>query len=83
MGPPALFTIRRNVCCGFLSPLKSNALAGLETATFGSSGKHTNHYTTKATKTYFPVPGIEPESSHSTPIFISVTTKDLSKDVIP
>jgi hypothetical protein len=37
------------VCCGFLSPLKSIALAGFEPATFGSSGKHTNHYTTKAT----------------------------------
>jgi hypothetical protein len=37
------------VCCGFLSPLKSIALAGFEPANFGSSGKHTNHYTTKAT----------------------------------
>jgi hypothetical protein len=38
------------VCCGFLSPFKKSiALAGFEPATFGSSGKHTNHYTTKAT----------------------------------
>jgi hypothetical protein len=41
MGPPALLPIRRKVYCWFLSPLKSIALAGLEPATFGSSGKHT------------------------------------------
>jgi hypothetical protein len=28
---------------------KSIALAGFEQTTFGSSGKHTNHYTTEAT----------------------------------
>jgi hypothetical protein len=38
------------VCCGFLSPLKSIALAGFEPTTFGSNGKHTNNYTTKASK---------------------------------
>jgi hypothetical protein len=37
------------MCCGFLSPLKPIALAGFESANFGSSGKHTNHYTTKTT----------------------------------
>jgi hypothetical protein len=37
MGPPALLPIRRKVCCRFLSPLKSIALAGFETATFGFS----------------------------------------------
>jgi hypothetical protein len=39
----------RKVCCGFVSLLKSIAVVGLEPATFGSSCKHTNHYTTKAT----------------------------------
>jgi hypothetical protein len=33
----------------FYRPQKSIALAGFEPATFGSSGKHTNHYTTEAT----------------------------------
>jgi hypothetical protein len=47
MGP--YFPSERNVCCGFLSPCKSVALAGFEPATFGSSGKHTSYYTTKAT----------------------------------
>jgi hypothetical protein len=38
------------VCCGFLSPLKnSSPWPGFEPATFGSSGKHTNNYTTNAT----------------------------------
>jgi hypothetical protein len=34
----------------FIALKKSIALAGFEPATFGSSGKHTNHYTTKATR---------------------------------
>jgi hypothetical protein len=38
------------VWCGFLSPLKYIALAEFEPETFESSGKHTNHYTTKASK---------------------------------
>jgi hypothetical protein len=33
----------------FIALKKSIALAGLERATFGSSSKHINHYTTKAT----------------------------------
>jgi hypothetical protein len=33
----------------FYFPEKSIALAGFEPTTFGSSGKHTNHYTMKAT----------------------------------
>jgi hypothetical protein len=33
----------------FYRPKKSIALAGFEPATFGSSGKHTNHYTTMGT----------------------------------
>jgi hypothetical protein len=50
MGPSDLFPIRRKVCCGFLSPLKIHRLGrGFEPATLRSSGKHTNHYTTKAT----------------------------------
>jgi hypothetical protein len=50
MGCPALLIIRRKVCFGFLSPLKKSiALTGFEPVTFGSSDKHTNHYTTKAT----------------------------------
>jgi hypothetical protein len=43
------FSSERKVCSGILSPLKSIALAGFETATYGFSGKHTNHYTTKVT----------------------------------
>jgi hypothetical protein len=49
MGTPALLSTRK-VCCGLSSPLKSIASAGYEPATLGSSGKHTNHYTTEATK---------------------------------
>jgi hypothetical protein len=33
----------------FITLKRSIALAGFEPATFGSSGKHTNHYTTKVT----------------------------------
>jgi hypothetical protein len=33
----------------FIALKKSIALAGFESATFGSSGKYTIHYTTKAT----------------------------------
>jgi hypothetical protein len=43
------FPSERKVCCGFLSPLKIHRLSQVQTATFGSSGKHTNHYTTKVT----------------------------------
>jgi hypothetical protein len=46
MGPAALLPIPRKLCCGFLSPLKMYRFG--EPATFGSSVKHTNHYTTKA-----------------------------------
>jgi hypothetical protein len=49
MGPPALLFLRRKVCCGFLSPLKTIASAGCETANLGYSGKHTNHYNTEVT----------------------------------
>jgi hypothetical protein len=49
MGPSALPPTRRNVCCGFLSPLKSIASAEFEPASLGSSDKHTNHYATEAT----------------------------------
>jgi hypothetical protein len=45
---PALLSIRRKVCQEFLAPLKSFSSAGFETANLVSSGKHTNHYTTKA-----------------------------------
>jgi hypothetical protein len=51
MGHPALLPIRRKVCCGFLSPLKSVASAGFVPVTLGSNGKHTNHYTTETTMT--------------------------------
>jgi hypothetical protein len=50
MGPPALLPIQRKVCCRFLSPLKIHHLG--EPAAFGSSGKHTNHYTTEAIVLY-------------------------------
>jgi hypothetical protein len=35
MEPPALLPRRRKACCGFLSPLKSIALAGFDTRTLG------------------------------------------------
>jgi hypothetical protein len=50
MGPAALLPNRRKVCCGFLSALKSITSAGIEHASLGSSGKHTNHYTTEETE---------------------------------
>jgi hypothetical protein len=34
----------------FIALKKSIALGGFEPANFGSNGKHTNHYTTEATK---------------------------------
>jgi hypothetical protein len=50
MGPAALLPILRKVYCGFLSPLKIHRFG--EPATFGSIGKHTNHYTTEAIGLY-------------------------------
>jgi hypothetical protein len=44
------FPSERKVCCGFLLPLKIHRLARFESTTFGYSGKHTNHYITKATE---------------------------------
>jgi hypothetical protein len=50
MGPSRLTSHPKGRCAAdFYRPQKSIALAGFESATFGSSGKHTNHYTTKAT----------------------------------
>jgi hypothetical protein len=47
---PALLHIReKGVLRIFIALKKSVALAGFEPATFGPCGKHTNHYTTKAT----------------------------------
>jgi hypothetical protein len=43
---PSLLPIQRKVFCGFLSSLKIHRLGRFEPANFGSSGKHTNHYTT-------------------------------------
>jgi hypothetical protein len=52
MGPSRFTSHRRGRCAvDFLSPLKKSiALGGFEPANFESSGKHTNHYTTEATK---------------------------------
>jgi hypothetical protein len=47
---PALLPLRRKMCNGFLSPLKSIDLTKFEPANIGSNGKHANHYTTEATK---------------------------------
>jgi hypothetical protein len=48
---PALLPIREEgVLRIFIALKKSMALSGFEPANFGSSGKHTNHCTTKATK---------------------------------
>jgi hypothetical protein len=50
MGPPALLLIRKEVVVRiFIAIKKSIAFAEFEPANFGSSGKHINHYTTKAT----------------------------------
>jgi hypothetical protein len=50
MGPYGFTSHPRGMCAAdFYRPWKSVALAGFEPATFGSSGKHTNYYTTKAT----------------------------------
>jgi hypothetical protein len=51
MGPSGFTSHLRGRCAVdfFYCPKKSIALAGFETATFGSSGNHTNHCTTKAT----------------------------------
>jgi hypothetical protein len=47
---PLYFPSERKVCCGFLSPLKIHRLGQvLNPQPLGSSGQHTNHYTTKAT----------------------------------
>jgi hypothetical protein len=49
MGPSRFTSHPRERCSAdFYRPLKSIALAGFEAAAFGSSGTHTNHYTTKA-----------------------------------
>jgi hypothetical protein len=42
------FTSHPKVCWGFLSPLKIHGLCRVWTTTLGSSGEHTNHYTTEA-----------------------------------
>jgi hypothetical protein len=49
MGPPAYFPSKGRCAADFYYSQKSIALAGFELATFGSSGKHINHYTTEAT----------------------------------
>jgi hypothetical protein len=47
---PLYFPSERKVCCGFFIALKNpSPWPDFEPATFGSSGQHTNHYTTKAT----------------------------------
>jgi hypothetical protein len=45
---PLYFPSERKVSCGFLSPLKIHRVGRVLNAIFGSSGQHTNHYTTKA-----------------------------------
>jgi hypothetical protein len=50
MGPSRFIPIREEgVLRIFIALKKYIALGGFEPATFGSSGKHTNHFTTKAT----------------------------------
>jgi hypothetical protein len=49
---PALLPIREEGVLRIFIALKNpSPWSGFETATFGSSGKHINHYTTKATRT--------------------------------
>jgi hypothetical protein len=53
---PLYFPSERKVCCGFLSPLKNlSPWIGFEPATLGSSGQHSNHYTTKANYSFIKV----------------------------
>jgi hypothetical protein len=59
------------------------ALAGFETATFGSSGKHTNHYTTKATFQYSSIltyhrPVICATDLIKLPLFVATSVSKLS-----
>jgi hypothetical protein len=49
MGPSRFTSHPKEGVLRILSPLKSIASAVFETATAGSSGEHTNHYTTEAT----------------------------------
>jgi hypothetical protein len=49
MGPRFTSHPKEGVLLIFIALKKSIGLAGFNLATFGSSGKHTNHYTTKAT----------------------------------
>jgi hypothetical protein len=50
MGPYGLTFHSRGRCAAdFIALKKSIALVGFEPATYGSSGKHNNHYTTKST----------------------------------
>jgi hypothetical protein len=49
MGPSGFTSHPRGRCAAdFYRPQKTIALAGFEPVIFGSSGKHTNHYITKA-----------------------------------
>jgi hypothetical protein len=50
IGPPALLSFRRKVCCGFVWPLKSTASAGFKPANLGSSASTLSCYTTEATR---------------------------------
>jgi hypothetical protein len=50
MGPSGFTShLKESVMRIFIALIKSIASAGFEPATLGSSGKHTNHYTTEAT----------------------------------
>jgi hypothetical protein len=50
---PALLPIREEGVLRIFIALKNpSPWPGFETATFGSSGQHTSHYTTKATRPY-------------------------------
>jgi hypothetical protein len=50
MGPPALLPIWRKECWAIFIALKNpSSQVGFELVTLGSSGKHTDHYTTDTT----------------------------------
>jgi hypothetical protein len=54
---PALLPIREEgVLRIFITPKNPSPLPGFEPATFGSSGQHTNHYTSKVTNSKFKGP---------------------------
>jgi hypothetical protein len=74
MGPSGFISHLRELCAAdFYRPEKSIALTGFESANFGSSGKHTNQNTTKAT--------IRSETVHMSLVRILMAVCDISHEL--